>query len=358
MKRVLTASGLAFILLVGMLGGSCSPTDAETVEANTIEVVDSVGSVIEIPQPLERVVILDHYAGEMVRALGAIDMIVGINDSMAEDTEYWPVLCKVPPAGSYSEPNYEKIVELNPQLLISCDIGAAETEAMLKPAGIPVVRLDFYYPETFVSDIQTLGLVLGKEDEAQELIDFYEYYFNMVQERTGALEEDEKATIYYESSSKDYASAVEGSGWHEAILMAGGINIFANEVTTGSPSACEISPEAILEKNPSAIWKNRAGSYIPTDETETEALYNSLISRPGWEDLDAVKNNRVIAINYWMSRGCCKLVTICYMAKLLYPDLFLDMDPEEVTREWLEGFQGVEYKGGYVYPSVETLWSN
>ena len=83
------------------------------------------------------------------------------------------------------------------------------------------------------------------------------------------------------------------------------------------------------------------------------AMYESLMGRAGWTKLDAVKNNRVIVMNYWMAKGCGKLVSICYTAKLLYPDKFQDMNPEEVSREWIERFQGVEYKGEYTYPEEE-----
>jgi len=356
MKKILIAITLVVVLLAGGLLGACTPASEQaSPPAQTVKIVDSMGRLVEVPQPLERVIVLDHYGGEMVRALGAKDKIVGIINYMAERPDYWPVLKDVPSVGSAGEPNYEKIVELNPQLVITYDGGAPETETKLEPIGIPVVMLNFYYPETFVSDIRTLGLILGKEKEAQELIDFFQQNFDTVQERVSKLGVEEKAKIYYESS-KDYASAVEGSGWHEAILLAGGINIFADEITTGSPSSCEVSPEAILEKNPSAVWRLYSGGYIPAEQSEMKALYDSLLSRAGWNNLDAVKNNRVIVMNYWMGKGCCKLVTICYMAKLLYPDKFQDMNPEDISREWIERFQGVEYLGGYTYPPEESVW--
>jgi hypothetical protein len=58
-----------------------------------------------------------------------------------------------------------------------------------------------------------------------------------------------------------------------------------------------------------------------------------------------------------MAKGCGKLVTICYMAKLLYPDLFPDLNPEDVSREWISEFQGVEYLSGHSYPATESLWT-
>ena len=274
---------------------------------------------------------------------------------MLERPEYWPVLKDVEVAGNFSEPNYEKIVELDPQLVFTCDLGVPETETQLEPLGIPVARLNFYKPNTFANDIMILGMILDKEDEAQDLVDFFEQNLDAVQTEVAGLSPEEKATIYYEGG--DYISVAGSSGWQEVIVLAGGINIFASEAT-GSWGTCEVSPEAILEKDPSAVWKYYPGGYVPAEQSEMESTYNSLTNRAGWADLAAVDNNKVIVMNYWMAKGCGKLVTICYMAKLLYPEKFVDMDPEDISREWIEEFQGVEYIGGYAYPTEDSLWSN
>jgi len=355
MKKILIAITLVIILLAGGLFSACSQAEVETPTTQIVKIVDSVGRLVEVPQPLDRVIVLDHYGGEMVRALGATDKIVGVNRSMIDNPGYWPLLKNVPSTGFFTEPNYEKIMELNPQVVITCDLGVPETEERLDPAGIVVVRLNFYKPMTFVSDIRTLGLILDKEREAQELIDFFQQHFNTVQERIGKLKAEEKKTIYYEG--RDYTSVAGSSGWHEMMVLAGGINVFGGGAT-GAWGTLEVSPEAILEKDPSAIWRTKSGSYIPAERGEMEGLYNSLTSRPGWADLGAVNNNRVLVMNYWMSKGCGKLVAICYMAKLLYPELFHDIETAAVAREWLERFQGVECKGGYAYPLEKNLWQD
>jgi iron complex transport system substrate-binding protein len=44
------------------------------------------------------------------------------------------------------------------------------------------------------------------------------------------------------------------------------------------------------------------------------------------------------------------------MAKLLYPDKFQDINPEEIYREWIEEFQDVEFISGHTYPPEENIW--
>ncbi|MCL0102525.1 hypothetical protein M1N93_00990 [Dehalococcoidia bacterium] len=39
-----------------------------------------------------------------------------------------------------------------------------------------------------------------------------------------------------------------------------------------------------------------------------------------------------------------------YIGKILHPELFADVDPEAILREYFEEFHGVELKGIFVYP--------
>ena len=81
------------------------------------------------------------------------------------------------------------------------------------------------------------------------------------------------------------------------------------------------------------------------------AARDDIMSRPGWDQLDAVENGEVYMITNGIAWcGVRKHVGVFYMAKWFYPDLFLDIDPEEFHREWLEEFEGIEYRGLWVYP--------
>ncbi|MCK9405375.1 MULTISPECIES: ABC transporter substrate-binding protein [unclassified Methanothrix] len=305
-----------------------------------ITFIDYVGRIVTLKEPIDRIIALDHYGCEMVRAVKANNRLV----AGMRGPDYWPELVDKPEVGGYEEPDYEAIVDLKPDVVITSQLGDPRTEEILEPAGIPVVRLDFYKPKDFVRNVQLLGIILGQEKEAGEVIDFFQKYLNTVQERVETLKADEKKRVYYEGS--DYKSVAEGSGWHEWIEMAGGANIFAG----AGASNVAVDPEEILKRNPQLVWRSGPGDYIPPNSSEMEALYNTLISRPGWDKLDAVKNNQVHIMTYWNSKGCAKLIAITYLAKYLYPEMFQDIDPEAVAREWYEKYQGVEYKGGYVYP--------
>jgi iron complex transport system substrate-binding protein len=47
---------------------------------------------------------------------------------------------------------------------------------------------------------------------------------------------------------------------------------------------------------------------------------------------------------------------VAYMAKWLHPEIFQDLDPQEIQQEYLNKFQGIDYDlnkyGAFVYPPL------
>ncbi len=65
----------------------------------------------------------------------------------------------------------------------------------------------------------------------------------------------------------------------------------------------------------------------------------------------AVKNDNTYAIDYDFVCGPRWIVGHVCFAKWLHPDLFEDLDPEQIHKEFLEDFLGVEeLEGTWVYP--------
>jgi iron complex transport system substrate-binding protein len=41
------------------------------------------------------------------------------------------------------------------------------------------------------------------------------------------------------------------------------------------------------------------------------------------------------------------------MAKIIHPELFSDLDPENILKDYYETWQKIPYRGIYVYPVLE-----
>jgi iron complex transport system substrate-binding protein len=347
-KPILMAM-LIVALVMGLFGVFSAPIEA----ASTITIVDSAGRVVELPYPLERVVVLNPPSAEVMRATGVTDRIIGISGSLAR-ADYWPGLSGLPQVArfAHTEPDYEKIIELNPQAVITYGthpaIDIQEIADALAPAGIKVVGIDCYELDTLFRDIATLGAIFGREAQAARLIVFFQDILDAVEEKVGGLESEEKPRVYAEHHGGDYHTFGASSPWHAMIERAGGINIFAG-ISMPYP---EVDPEAVIEGNPQVILKDTRGTppmgYGVTDTAPIQAYIAELAARPGWEALDAVRDRRVYVLSPDLTAGPKKVIAIAYFAKLFHPEF--DLDPKAMLREYHERWQGVEHKGVFIYP--------
>jgi iron complex transport system substrate-binding protein len=350
-KLMLVGLAVCFLTLifVGWTGKVVS-VSAATQEKKTVTIVDSAGKVVEVPQPLERIVVWDAGVAEVIRALGASDKIVGISDFMATYYPYfWPELQDRPPTGSWYRPNYEKVIDIEPQVLFTLPRwGALDAEEKLEPAGIKVIRLDFHKVE-IIRDIKTLGIILGKEKEAEEFASFLQSKIDFIEKKVKEIKPEEKKRVYWEAGHKDYYTWGPGSFAQELLCKVGGVNVFADL----SVPASDVDPEQILVRDPDVIIKGthgtKSGGYTATEISGMKTQRDKMMSRTGWSELKAVKDGQV----YIQGRdilGPKTVINLCYLAKLLYPDRFEELDVEAFHREYLEKYQGLEFKGIYVYP--------
>jgi iron complex transport system substrate-binding protein len=313
-----------------------------------LTIIDITGMTVTVKKPVERMAVFDFYAAEAIRAIGAKDKIIGVGRYAAKYPEYYPDLHLKPLIGSGSSPNYEKIIELNTDLVI--DYREASTNVIrekLESTDIPVIGLQFYVPPTHFREVRILGFILDKEKEADEYLTLLQSNYDLIEERVGGLKTEEKRTAYYESSKKYRTCGGLGSGYHSLIRMAGGINIFAD-----LPPFCEVSPEAVARRNPDVIIKAGIHGYALTDTIMLEESREEIMNRPELAKVTAVKNGDVYVFSRTILQEGGKYPTgVCYIAKILYPDKFEDLDPNAILKEYLEKYQGLPYQGVYIYPS-------
>ena len=321
--------------------------------AAEITVTDDVKREVTLNVPVKRVVAFNKYNADFFRAVGGQNVLVGMAQDIFKLTNYWPGLGKEAVAGqNQREPNYEAIVGLKPDLVVFPRNGAWEKAAeKLKSFGIPVVVVTGWDVNKHTANIDMIGKLTGKEDRAAELNTLHKKYTDMIDTRLKGVE---PRTIYLEKTV-DFTTSVPGSGWHDMLVQAGGKNIFDDidikkePKSKGNKHQLDIDPEAVLRRNPSIIIKQVGSDFVPPAQEKMAAAVSGLKSRPGWSELDAVKNDRVYVMSYFIAGGISKLIGKLYIVKWLYPEKFEDMDPDQISKEWIEKFQGVPYPGAHTY---------
>ncbi|OEU53880.1 MAG: hypothetical protein BA871_03700 [Desulfuromonadales bacterium C00003096] len=319
-----------------------------------LTVLDSADRIVTVKKPVERIISLSSGCAEAIKAIGAKDQVVARNRDM--DGVFFPELSKLSSVGSFFNPDYEKILELQPDIVTS--YSAMTLEEKLEPAGIAVVCLHCYRPDKVEEEIKTLGYILDKRDGAEKFIDFFQSYLITINERVEGLSEEDMTQVYFEGYG-DYSTCGKGSQEYQMTTMAGSINIAADLPGAGI-SGGVVDPEWLIEQNPAIIIKmaprDLSCGYDEDNPAEMKAKREDIMSRPGFDRISAVKNDKVHLIARDIIPHPAFFVGVTYMAQWFYPELFEDMDPQAIHQEYLTEFQGLDYDlnehGVFVYPRL------
>ena len=318
------------------------------------------GKEITIYRPIERIVVPITDGGEVLRILNAQDKVVGVSSDFINNPVFFPEFSKLPSVGSWHVPDVEAIFDLNPDIVIIYGFGATpETLEDILGENIKVVRFGYHKLNTLLEYIRRTGYILDRSEEAEEFIDWYEGYTNMIKSRTDCLSDDEKPRVYGEWNP--FYARTKGSSFDLMCTAAGGINIAAN-ISKGGYGAPNVDPEWIARENPDVIVRTTyAVTGFDTDAlSKMAAIHEEIMSHSALADVNAVQNDSVHIQDYYhLTQGPGCLIGAAYIAKWLWlhSDLFEDLNPKAIHQEYLTRFQHLDYdlneQGVFVYPPLE-----
>jgi iron complex transport system substrate-binding protein len=197
--------------------------------------------------------------------------------------------------------------------VLAAEINPPELVQSLADLGLTV----FYLANptdmpSMYANLLTVAELTGHVADAQELVASLTARVAAVQEKVATL--SYAPVVFYELDATDpNAPYTTGPGTFMDLLitLAGGINAASN---TGTPWA-QLSVEELLVQNPQVILLGDAAYGITVE---------SVKARPGWDALDAVKNDQVYPFNDDLaSRPGPRLVDgLEELARLLHPEVF------------------------------------
>ncbi len=325
-----------------------------------LTVIDGADRTVTVKEPVERIITPNGDCMPLMRALHATDKIVGVSKYTVQDTLFYPEFSDYPSVGSVWSPDYEAMLACNADVVILyASLSASKCEAIedtLTDANpeIACIWIDGYKPSSQVEDAMLLGYLLGKRDEAEVWIDFYEGFLNQIYDGVADIPMDDRTRVYIECW-RPYHTAAGNSGWSEKVELAGGYNIF-RDLTVSYP---DVGEEDVIDQHPAAIIRaaKTEGGYDTDDIAELSNLKDDIMDRPELAHVPAVENGKVYVINNAIFGGTAHFVGMGYIAKWLYPDRFTDLDPEAAHRQYLTEFQGLDESlvdnGVFVYPPLE-----
>ncbi|QNK89154.1 ABC transporter substrate-binding protein [Sporosarcina sp. resist] len=282
---------LIFCLLLAMLTilvAACSSTGNETPESNKkvesekpeTRTVKTIHGDIEIPANPKRIVV-DAYLPTLL-VLG--DKPVGATKQDLDNVHIQDLISGIESTG---ENSMEKILELQPDLIISVDAERSTFDKLSKIA--PTVIIPYSTYSGAHEEVRAIAEMLGKNKEAEEWLATFDEKIQQQRERVQAVMGEEETVSIFGAFGKDsyiYADGIYkgGQAIYRQLQLAPPERI-KKELLDAGESTKRVSFE---------VLSDYAGDYIFFDQSNGGTLDKQ---DPVWKSVDAVKKDNIFYLD-------------------------------------------------------------
>lgn len=258
---------LSVTMLTFMVGCSSS-------ESNESNVTNSNGEEVVVATSVAVTEILDKLG---VEVSGVPTTSYELPESTKDATE----------VGSPMNPDLEIIKSLNPTCVVSVDTLGSDFEKQFTENNIPSMFVNLSTVDGLKETIANLGEKFDKSEKAAEIIAELE---NKENELNLSKKENKKDVLILFGAPGSVMVSTDNSYVGNLVKIAGGNNIFESE----SSSFIQVNMEEIIKRNPDKIL-------IMTHAVPDEAkkTVEEEFAKATWQQLDAIKNNKV----YYLENG-------------------------------------------------------
>ena len=333
------------IVIAGLLSAGCvSPNDEGMTPRGeeTVTVVDMMNRTVTASADPGRIIGIGAGALRMIVYLQEQDKVVGVDIREQDangtvsgmpsgiDRPYniaHPELASRPFVGGITG-DPELIALQKPDVVFVTFVTGKDADALQEKSRVPVISLisgDLgKNRQVFYSSLRTMATVLGKEQRAEDVISYINATLADLQERTSGIPAGKKASVYVGGIAYNGAHGLLSTDpAYAPLAMVNGNNVAAEAGTGGQ---IMIDKEKLLSWNPDVIFIDEASYSLVVED----------LKDPVYQSLDAVREGRVYGVmpyNWYANNYDTVLADAYFIGKILYPDQFVEVDPEQKADE-------------------------
>jgi iron complex transport system substrate-binding protein len=305
---------------------------------NAIEISDLAGRKLNLPDEIEKIAAVGPGALRLVVYLEAEDKVVGVEEFEKRNQKRpyiiaKPELLELPVIGPQFGGDAELITAQNPDLIIASYLSRAEMDSLQTKTQIPVVSINDGSPGSMTEkELKTalnfLAKILDKEKRAEELINFFNQSKVELQAKTGDLESDLR--LYIGGIGNKGAQGISSTESNYPPFKYLGLK---NIIEEKDKSNFSISKERLLLEDPDLIFIDQGGLKLVKND----------LKRKEFRYLKAYQQNNIYQLlpyNHYTSNFATMLADAYYIAKILYPEKFKEVEPKEKADQIYQKFVG------------------
>ena len=215
---------------------------------------------------------------ETLYLLGAEDRIVGVTGYAVRPPR---VRREKPRVGAFTSADIPKILALDPDLVLTFSDLQADIAAGLIREGIAVHAFNQRDVAGILDMIRTLGALVDRAEAADALVANWEAGLARVQRAAPAP----APRVYFEEWDEPMISGIRWAS--DLIGIAGGVDVFADRAKAQDAKGRFVTSDEVIAAAPDLIIASWCGKKVRPEK---------IAARPGWQDIPAVKNGRIVEI--------------------------------------------------------------
>lgn len=331
-NKIIIIAVIAIIAIVGVI----IYASYQNSSFNGGQITDMAGRSVSVPGDINKTYSTAGSVTTIIYML-APDTIIGWNSLNGTQNYMQAKYRNLPVIGGgqgqgQQNANYETVIAKSPDVIFTGHSGGNDTinRIQQKFGSIPILDVEGDNNlSSIVPAVKFIGTVLGKQDQSDELVNFYNKVLNQVNSTAATIPDSQKKKVYYARSADGLTTFAPDSPQTQLINICGGKSVVQSPVASGGMT---VSMELILEWNPDVII------------TSSPQFYKNVYSDQSWQSINAVKNKQVYLapqdpFNWFESPpGANTIIGIPWTAKVLYPDKFKDLNMNSLTKEFYSKF--------------------
>jgi len=312
---------VVYILISAMLlclVSACAPQTRDVLPQPSgatsfpLEITDQAGKVVRIEREPEKIVSLAPSNTEIVYALELQDKLIGVT-----------MYCDCPEAaqqkpkiGGFSDVDIEKVVAMEPDLVLAANMHKDEITPGLERLGITVLTIDPKTIDDVLLAIDLVGIATGNREAAASVTAEMNNRIEAVTSKTAELSDAQRMKVLYIVWHEPLMTVTSRTRIHEMITKAGGINIAA-DLGGDYPT---ISLSVVLMADPQVII---AGSGHGSGQ---DVPFHFALTESRLAEVEARLQNRIYEVDADLtSRAGPRIVQgLEKLAEFIHPELFED----------------------------------
>jgi iron complex transport system substrate-binding protein len=234
---------------------------------------------LSAPRYPERIACLTEETTEILYRIGAGDKVVGVSGFTVRPKE----ARRKPRISSFLDANYDRILELKPDVVLGFSDLQAELAKQLALRGVPVYLFNQRSVAQILQTIRVIGALVGAKEAGEALAQ--ELEANLERHFRAASKLPRRPRVFFEEWNDPLISGIRWCS--ELVELVGGEDVCAESRQHSEAKGRIYDPAEVAKRNPEVVIASWCGR---------KASREKIKGRPGWAEVQAVRDDQLYEI--------------------------------------------------------------